>query len=111
MPKENSLQKSTKCWILTDGKAGMENQCVALADSLGLIPVNKRIIVEGIGLTKRTLKPSQENPKGGFTERERSIHISNVMILDNNEISRIGFKLLKDKSKVRVSKRSGKELG
>jgi hypothetical protein len=32
------------------------------------------------------------------------------MILDNNETSRIGFKLLKDKSKVRVSKRSGKEL-
>ncbi|MCH2272842.1 MAG: 50S ribosomal protein L24 [SAR86 cluster bacterium] len=78
---------------------------------LKVFPVNKRIIVEGIGLTKRTLKPSQENPKGGFTERERSIHISNVMILDNNEISRIGFKLLKDKSKVRVSKRSGKDLG
>ena len=77
---------------------------------LKVFPVNKRIIVEGIGLTKRTLRPSQENPKGGFTERERSIHISNAMILDNNEISRIGFKLLKDKSKVRVSKRSGKEL-
>ena len=46
---------------------------------LKVFPVNKRIIVEGIGLTKRTLRPSQENPKGGFTERERSIHISNAV--------------------------------
>ncbi len=45
MPKENLLQKSTKCWVLTDGKPGMENQCVALADSLGLIPKVKRISV------------------------------------------------------------------
>ena len=66
---------------------------------------------EGVALTKRTLKPSQENPKGGFTERERSLHVSNLMALESDKASRIGFKVLEDKSKVRVSKRSGKELG
>tara|TARA_B100001123_G_C15077557_1_gene934291 strand:+ start:20 stop:1000 length:981 start_codon:yes stop_codon:yes gene_type:complete len=45
MPKENSLQKYTKCWVLTDGKTGMENQCIALADTLGLNPAIKRISV------------------------------------------------------------------
>ena len=49
--------------------------------------------------------------KGGFSERERSLHISNLMVLEGNEASRIGYKILEDKSKVRVSKRSGKELG
>ena len=31
------------CWVVTDGKAGMENQCLGLAEALGLTPVVKRI--------------------------------------------------------------------
>ncbi len=31
------------CWVVTDGKAGMENQCVGLAEALGLTPVIKRV--------------------------------------------------------------------
>lgn len=31
------------CWVVTDGKAGMENQCVGLAEALGLNPVVKRV--------------------------------------------------------------------
>ncbi len=33
----------TVCWIVTDGKAGMESQCLGLAETLGLDPVVKRI--------------------------------------------------------------------
>lgn len=33
------------CWILTEGHAGMEGQCVGLAESLGLVPVIKRVQV------------------------------------------------------------------
>ncbi len=32
-----------RCWVVTDGKAGMENQCIGLAAALGLTPVIKRI--------------------------------------------------------------------
>ena len=31
------------CWVVTDGKIGMENQCLGLAEALGLEPVVKRI--------------------------------------------------------------------
>ncbi|MFA5041011.1 MAG: mitochondrial fission ELM1 family protein [Bdellovibrionales bacterium] len=31
------------CWVVTDGRAGMENQCLGLAEALGLLPVVKRI--------------------------------------------------------------------
>lgn len=31
------------CWVVTDGKAGMENQCLGLAEALGMSPVIKRI--------------------------------------------------------------------
>ena len=39
-----SVQR-TACWVVTDGKAGMESQCRALAAALGLAPVVKRIVV------------------------------------------------------------------
>lgn len=31
------------CWVVTDGKTGMENQCLGLAEALGLEPVVKRV--------------------------------------------------------------------
>ena len=31
------------CWVVTDGKAGMESQCIGLAEALGLEPVVKRV--------------------------------------------------------------------
>ncbi len=31
------------CWVVTDGKAGMENQCLGLAEAMGLKPVIKRV--------------------------------------------------------------------
>ena len=39
MPKKNQVT----CWVVSDGKAGMENQCLGLAEALGLTPVVKRI--------------------------------------------------------------------
>ena len=47
---------------------------------LKVIPHSQRAIVEGVALTKRAVRPTQENPQGGFSERERSLHISNLMI-------------------------------
>src|ERR1700722_2781418 len=31
------------CWVVTDGKAGMENQCLGLAEALGVAPTVKRV--------------------------------------------------------------------
>jgi uncharacterized protein len=33
----------TTCWVVTDGKPGMENQCVGLAEAMGLVPIVKRV--------------------------------------------------------------------
>ncbi|MBP2295119.1 mitochondrial fission protein ELM1 [Azospirillum rugosum] len=37
------LSESLTCWVVTDGKPGMENQCLGLAEALGLTPVVKRV--------------------------------------------------------------------
>lgn len=35
--------QSLTCWVVSDGKPGMENQCLGLAEALGLTPVIKRV--------------------------------------------------------------------
>ncbi|NUB25996.1 mitochondrial fission ELM1 family protein [Azospirillum brasilense] len=37
------LSGSLTCWVVSDGKPGMENQCIGLAEALGLTPVVKRV--------------------------------------------------------------------
>jgi mitochondrial fission protein ELM1 len=37
------LGRSSTCWVVTDGKAGMESQCIGLAEALGLRPDVKRV--------------------------------------------------------------------
>jgi len=43
MPLNSFIKNSLTCWAVSDGKAGMENQCVGLAQALGFDPVIKRI--------------------------------------------------------------------
>src|ERR1700761_4695663 len=37
------LLDQTTCWVVTDGKSGMENQCLGLAEALHLAPIIKRV--------------------------------------------------------------------
>ena len=69
-----------------------------------------RAIVEGVNIVKKHNKPSANNPKGGMTEMELSIDISNIsLITSDGQPTRVGFKIEKDK-KVRYSKKSDEVL-
>lgn len=46
---------------------------------LEILPAKQRARVEGLAMMKRHLKKSQEHPQGTISEREGSIHISNLM--------------------------------
>ena len=72
-------------------------------------PKKNRIVVEGVNFIKKSTRPSQENPNGGIIEKEDSLHVSNVMVLQNGSASRIGYKLLDDGSKVRILKKTNEE--
>lgn len=75
---------------------------------LEMLPQKNRAIVEGINLVKIHQKPSAENPQGGIKEREASIHLSNLMLLDpkSNEPTRVGRKMNEDGKLVRFAKKS-----
>jgi len=47
---------------------------------LSVDPSSQRVIVEGVNVGRKTLRKSQATPQGGIVERERSIHVSNVML-------------------------------
>ena len=72
-------------------------------------PKKNRLIVEGVNFIKKSTRPTQDNQKGGIIEKEASIDISNVMVLQNNKVSRVGYKILEDGSKVRIFKKTNEE--
>ena len=73
---------------------------------LRLIGLNNRALVEGVNKVKKHMRPSQENPQGGIVEKEMSIHISNLMLVEKNTPAKVGFKVTKDGKKVRINKKN-----
>ncbi len=77
---------------------------------LACFPKKDRVIVEGVNFIKKHTRPTQDNPKGGIIEKEAAIHVSNVQLMHNNDVVKVGYKNLKDGSKVRYSKKTGEVI-
>ncbi len=79
---------------------------------LKVIPLEDRVIVEGVNVRQKHVKPTQKNPQGGRLDREMPIHISNVMPVSpsTNKATRVRFVSKPDGSKVRVAVSGGDEL-
>lgn len=75
-------------------------------------PEKDRLIVEGVNMMKRHTRPSNRNQQGGIVERERPIHVSNVMAWCEaaGKPSKIVRKRLGDGSRVRVYKVNGEQV-
>ena len=72
-------------------------------------PKKQRVIVEGVNFVKKSTRPSQENQSGGIVEKEASLHVSNVLVVQGGDTSRLGYKVLDDGSKVRTLKKTNEE--
>ncbi len=81
-----------------------------VAEIIKVIPDKNQVVVEGVNLKKKHLKPSQINPDGGIIEKEMPIDASNVMAYDkkSKSVSRLGIEVKGDE-KVRIFKKTGKE--
>ena len=74
-------------------------------------PANQRVIIKGLNLRTKHLKPTRINPQGGIITKEAPIHISNVSPVIDGKPTRVRFQVRDDGSKVRVAVRGGKVLG
>ena len=79
---------------------------------LKVFPQIDRALVENVNVVKKAVRKSDQYPQGGFIELEKPIHISNIMVIDKktNKPTRVGTNILKDGSKVRVSKATGEVI-
>ena len=77
-----------------------------IGEVLAVYPKTDKVVVEGVNMIKKALKPSQANPNGGIVQKEAAIDISNVMLVVGGKATRVGFEV-KDGKKVRVAKATG----
>lgn len=76
-----------------------------------VFPKKGKIVVEGINMVTKHLKPSPANPQGGVVTSEAALFSCKVMLFDEKtgKPTRVGHKIV-DGKKVRVSKKSGEVL-
>lgn len=69
------------------------------------------VVVEGVNAARKAVRPTQENPNGGFVDLERPIHLSNVAVVSpkTGAATRVRIEV-KDGKKVRVAAKCGSVL-
>ena len=68
--------------VIAGSSKGLEGKVASI------IKKRERLIIEGLNMVKKHIKPNSKNPQGGIEEKESPIHISNVSLLDGTTIKR-----------------------
>ncbi len=79
---------------------------------LRTLPSKQKVVVEGINIAKKAVRPTQQNPQGSISSVEAPLHVSNVALIDpsTKKPTRVGYRVKDDGTKVRVARPSGKDL-
>jgi large subunit ribosomal protein L24 len=77
-----------------------------------VMPKEQRAIVTGVNMATHHVKPTRMGDQGGIQRREAAIHMSNLMLIDpkSDQPTKVGFRILDDKRKVRVAKKTGEVI-
>lgn len=102
-----NIKKGDTVMVLSGSEKGKTGRV------LTVFPGEDRVIVERIRLIKRHTKPGGKGaPQGGIVEKEASIPLSKVALVDpkTGRPTRVRHQYLSDGSKVRVAARSGETI-
>ena len=105
MSQKLHVKKGDTVVVISGKEKGKQGEIIA-------VDIKKeRVTVKGLNLVKRHTKPSQANPQGGIIEKEGTIHVSNVMVLDpEQKVPTRTKKVEENGSFVRVAVKSGTKL-
>ncbi|MGK7930242.1 MAG: 50S ribosomal protein L24 [Microcystaceae cyanobacterium] len=80
-----------------------------VGEVLKVIPKTSQVVVEGVNIKTKHVKPTSEEEKGQITTFEGPIHSSNVMAYSEKEkvASRISYTYTEEGKKVRMLKKTG----
>lgn len=108
-------QQKTKAKVRMHIKSGDTVQVIAGKDKgkvgevLQAIPKTSQVLVKGVNIRTRHVKPRQDGESGQIVTEEAPIHSSNVMLYSEKQkvASRVGYTFTEDGKKVRVLKKTG----
>ena len=100
------IKKNDEVIVLTGKYKGKKGKVIRS------IPSVSKVVVSGINLVKRHRKADNQGNNSGIISKEMPISVSNVSLIDpkSGKATRVGYKVLEDGKKVRISKRSGEVI-
>ncbi len=81
------------------------------AKVLRVMPKQGKVVVQGVNVVRRHVKPNPKYPQGGVVEKELPIDLSNVQPVVDGKATRVRFATKSDGSKVRTAARGGAVIG
>jgi large subunit ribosomal protein L24 len=100
------IRKGDNVIVISGRDKGRKGAVVSVLD-------DGKLLVENINRVKRHTRGNpQQNKAGGIIEKEASLHISNVALVNpgTGKAERVGYKVLADGKKVRVFRSSGEAI-
>ena len=105
MFKRVKVKKGDTVKVISGGNRGKEGTVLSVDRK------KDRVVVEGVNIVTKHVKPSPANPQGGIEKKEAAIHISNVMVVDGDgNATRVGRRRGDDGKLARYSKKSDQTL-
>ncbi|NMB69969.1 50S ribosomal protein L24 [candidate division WWE3 bacterium] len=101
----SKIRKGDKVYVITGKDKGKTGSVLRVYGKTG------RVLIQGINLVKKHVKPGKVSKEGGIINVEKSIAISNVMLFNDklDRPVRLGFKLV-DAKKYRLIRKNGEVL-
>lgn len=98
------LKKGDKVVVIAGASKGKEGKITKVLED--------KVVVEGVNVAKKHLKPKNNNGTGEIVEVERPIHKSNVMLVDpkTKKPTKVKFDFDKNGKKIRISKKSNEKI-
>jgi large subunit ribosomal protein L24 len=100
------IRRGDRVRIIRGNHAGSEGTV------LRVLLKESRVVVEGVNMRKRHMRPTQANPEGGIVTFEGPIHVSNVMLIDpsTGEPTRVRTRGDSKRTRERISVKSGNPI-
>ena len=105
MKNKIKLKKGDEVIVLAGKDKGKKGKIVRVISDI------RKVVVTDINKYKKHQKPGNNEP-GGIIEKDMPLHISNVAYFDakSNKGARVGYDFNKDGKKIRINKKTGKEI-
>ena len=97
------IRKGDRVEVITGTDKGKRGEV------LRVLPKENRAVVQGVRMATKHTKPTGMGQPGGIIEKEATIHVSNLKLVDpiSDKPTKVGFRVLEDGRKVRIAKATG----